>query len=275
MYLSPLTRMGRWLERPWAFFGMAALTLLMFSIDSTIVAVALPTLVADLDTTLVWAGWTLTAYALTQTVMMPLAGKLAEQFGQMRVFLICVLPVHARLAAVRAGPEHLRPDRLPRHAGDRRRRLLPGRAPGIVAEQFPRDAQPDDRPVRLDLPDRRHPRPEPRRRHHRAFWLARDLPDQRARSASWWSRCWRQPGAWPPARPCAGGASARRAASTCSARSCSPRSIVGLLMALTLLGDDPALITLADLLADGRRERRAARRCSSGRSAAPPTRSST
>jgi MFS family permease len=78
------------LDRRWIFFGLAGLTLLMFSIDSTIVAVALPTLIADLHTSLVWAGWTLTAYALTQTVMMPLVGKLAEQFGQMRVFLICV-----------------------------------------------------------------------------------------------------------------------------------------------------------------------------------------
>jgi EmrB/QacA subfamily drug resistance transporter len=78
------------LDRRWIFFGLAGLTLLMFSIDSTIVAVALPTLISDLHTTLVWAGWTLTAYALTQTVMMPLVGKLAEQFGQMRVFLVCV-----------------------------------------------------------------------------------------------------------------------------------------------------------------------------------------
>ena len=42
------------------------------------------------DTSLAWAGWTLTAYALTQTVAMPVIGKLAEQFGQMRVFVICV-----------------------------------------------------------------------------------------------------------------------------------------------------------------------------------------
>src|SRR5215216_3672777 len=62
----------------------------MFSIDSTIVAVALPTLISDLHANLVWAGWTLTAYALTQTVMLPLAGKLAEQYGQMRVFLACI-----------------------------------------------------------------------------------------------------------------------------------------------------------------------------------------
>ena len=78
------------LDRRWMFFGLAALSILMSSIDGTIVAVALPTLIEDLHASLVWAGWTLTAYALTQTVMMPLAGKLAEQFGQMRVFLGCV-----------------------------------------------------------------------------------------------------------------------------------------------------------------------------------------
>jgi EmrB/QacA subfamily drug resistance transporter len=78
------------IEQRWIFFGVAALTLLMSSIDGTIVAVALPTFIRDLDANLVWAGWTLTAYALTQTVMLPLAGKLAEQFGPMRVFLISV-----------------------------------------------------------------------------------------------------------------------------------------------------------------------------------------
>src|SRR5215212_5301019 len=88
---EPVPRVAvRALDRRWLFFGLAGLTLLMFSIDSTVVAVALPTLIEDLHTSLVWAGWTLTAYALTQTVMMPLVGKLAEQFGQMRVFLVCV-----------------------------------------------------------------------------------------------------------------------------------------------------------------------------------------
>ena len=79
------------LERRWVFFGMAALGILMSAIDGTIVAVALPTFIRDLDASLTWAGWTLTAYALTQTIMLPMAGKLAEQFGQMRVFLACMI----------------------------------------------------------------------------------------------------------------------------------------------------------------------------------------
>src|SRR5262245_34809772 len=78
-------------SRRYVFFVLAALSLMIFSIDSTIVAVALPTMTADLHTNLVWIGWTLTAYQLTQTVVLPLAGKLAESFGRARIFLVCVL----------------------------------------------------------------------------------------------------------------------------------------------------------------------------------------
>jgi EmrB/QacA subfamily drug resistance transporter len=77
-------------RRGYLFFGLAALSLLMFSIDTTVVSVALPNMMADLQTSLVWVGWTLTAYLLTQTAVMPLAGKLSESFGRMRVFLVCV-----------------------------------------------------------------------------------------------------------------------------------------------------------------------------------------
>lgn len=63
---------------------------MMFSIDSTIVAVAIPSMTRELHTSLGWIGWTLTAYMLAQTVMMPLSGKLSENFGRMRVFMASV-----------------------------------------------------------------------------------------------------------------------------------------------------------------------------------------
>lgn len=80
---------GRLTER-YVFFGLAALALLMFSIDMSIVAVALPTMTRELDAPIGLVGWTITAYGLAQIVVMPLVGKLSEQFGRMRVFLICV-----------------------------------------------------------------------------------------------------------------------------------------------------------------------------------------
>jgi EmrB/QacA subfamily drug resistance transporter len=90
MQAPTISAIERWAQRPWPLFVLVATSILMYAIDSTVVAVALPTLVADLDTTLVLAAWTITGYALAQTVMQPMGGKLAEQFGQMRVFVACV-----------------------------------------------------------------------------------------------------------------------------------------------------------------------------------------
>ena len=51
---------------------------MMASIDQTIVAVALPTMITELNTSLALASWALIATSLTQTIVLPLAGKLGE-----------------------------------------------------------------------------------------------------------------------------------------------------------------------------------------------------
>src|SRR4051794_15070527 len=79
------------LERRWIFFALASVSMLMFSIDWTIVAVAIRTIVDDFDTTLALTGWTITGFSLAQTSALPLVGKVGEQFGQLRVFLGCVV----------------------------------------------------------------------------------------------------------------------------------------------------------------------------------------
>ncbi|HLZ26196.1 MAG TPA: MFS transporter [Chloroflexota bacterium] len=72
------------------FFVLAVTAVLMNSIDSTIVAVAVPQLTSALAAPLVWVAWTITAYQLTQIVMLPLAGKLSDSLGRRQVFLFCV-----------------------------------------------------------------------------------------------------------------------------------------------------------------------------------------
>lgn len=72
-------------------FLVIALALLMMSIDSTIVATALHALQHGLNTTINWAGWTLTAYALGFVVAIPITGKLSERYGRRRVFIASVL----------------------------------------------------------------------------------------------------------------------------------------------------------------------------------------
>ena len=72
-------------------FAIVALALLMMSIDSTIVATALHSLRRGLQTSIDWAGWTITAYSFGFVVILPISGKLSEQYGCRRVFLGSVI----------------------------------------------------------------------------------------------------------------------------------------------------------------------------------------
>jgi len=75
------------MHRKYVIFGLVALALLMSSIDNTIVAVALPAMRSGLHTNVLLIGWAVTAYQLGQLIVMPLAGKLADELGRKRVFL--------------------------------------------------------------------------------------------------------------------------------------------------------------------------------------------
>jgi EmrB/QacA subfamily drug resistance transporter len=68
-------------------FAVVSLALMMASVDQTIVATALPALQHDLHTQVNWSTWTITIYALGQILVMPLAGKLGDQYGRKKIFL--------------------------------------------------------------------------------------------------------------------------------------------------------------------------------------------
>jgi EmrB/QacA subfamily drug resistance transporter len=72
-------------------FAIVALALLMASLDTTIVAVGLPTLLTDLQTNLALVGWTLTGFQFSQSVIMPIAGKLSDDLGRKRLFLGAII----------------------------------------------------------------------------------------------------------------------------------------------------------------------------------------
>ena len=72
-------------------FAIVGLALLMMSIDSTIVATALQSLRTGLHTSIDRAGWTITAYSLGFVVVLPVTGKLTEQYGCRRVFVGSVI----------------------------------------------------------------------------------------------------------------------------------------------------------------------------------------
>src|SRR4051794_38247839 len=66
------------------------LVLLLAALDQTIVATALPTIVADLGG-LEHISWVTSAYLLAQTAVTPLYGKLGDLYGRKKVLQVAVL----------------------------------------------------------------------------------------------------------------------------------------------------------------------------------------
>ena len=70
--------------------GALMLAMVLASFDQTIVSTALPTIVGDLGG-LNHLSWVVTAYLLASTVSTPLYGKLGDQYGRKRLFLIAIV----------------------------------------------------------------------------------------------------------------------------------------------------------------------------------------
>src|SRR6201991_4161619 len=71
-------------------FAGLMLVMLMASLDQTIVATALPTIVGDLGG-LDQLSWVVTAYLLAQTVVTPLYGKLGDLYRRKRVLQAAII----------------------------------------------------------------------------------------------------------------------------------------------------------------------------------------
>ena len=84
---------GRWLA-----LGVLCMSLLAIVIDNTIVNVALPTLVRDLDADVSELQWVVDAYTLVFAGLLLLAGALGDRFGRRRT-LLCGLAVFGAASA--------------------------------------------------------------------------------------------------------------------------------------------------------------------------------
>lgn len=71
-----------------AFCGLL-LVMLLASIDQTIVATALPTIVGDLGS-LTDVSWVVTVYLLASTATSPIWGKFGDLFGRKKILLITI-----------------------------------------------------------------------------------------------------------------------------------------------------------------------------------------
>ena len=122
--------------RRYFIFASAGLGLLMYSIDSTVVAVAFPNFIKDFHTNVLWAAWTISIYLIAVTSVMPLMGNLSDGFGRKKVFLISLLLFTASSLACGLAPNiySLVAFRFLQGVGGAS--FLPTAA-GIVSDQFP------------------------------------------------------------------------------------------------------------------------------------------
>src|SRR3546814_6913908 len=78
------------------FTLVLAASALSFSIfivvlDTTIANVAMPTISGDLGVSTTEGTWIITAYAAADAITVPLTGWLARRFGEVRLFVMCVI----------------------------------------------------------------------------------------------------------------------------------------------------------------------------------------
>jgi EmrB/QacA subfamily drug resistance transporter len=73
-------------NRKWYVMSAVAMSTFLSTIDGSIVNVALPTLVNELGTVFSVAQWVILVYLLTQTTLLPSAGRLGDMLGKKRIY---------------------------------------------------------------------------------------------------------------------------------------------------------------------------------------------
>ncbi|MDG4765791.1 DHA2 family efflux MFS transporter permease subunit [Solwaraspora sp. WMMD406] len=86
---------------PWAVLAVLALAYFLTQLDVAVLAVAVPSIMADLDASADQVVWSLSAYILLLAVALITAGRLGDLYGRRRIFLIGVAVFTA--ASVAAG----------------------------------------------------------------------------------------------------------------------------------------------------------------------------
>ena len=74
--------------RRWITLAVVVVAALIVVLDNSVLTVAIPTILRDFHTTLPAVEWVITGYALTFASLLIIGGRLADVFGQRRIFLI-------------------------------------------------------------------------------------------------------------------------------------------------------------------------------------------
>jgi EmrB/QacA subfamily drug resistance transporter len=74
--------------RQWLVLAVLCFTILLISLDQTVLNIALPTLIKDLHPSTSGLAWIVDSYTLTQAVLLIFSGALGDRFGRRRMFIV-------------------------------------------------------------------------------------------------------------------------------------------------------------------------------------------
>src|SRR5580658_10165308 len=69
----------------------AGLASLLEIVDTSIVNVAIPTMMGNLGATLDEIGWVVTGYIISNAIILPISGWLGNRFGRRRYYMTCIM----------------------------------------------------------------------------------------------------------------------------------------------------------------------------------------
>jgi EmrB/QacA subfamily drug resistance transporter len=126
--------------RPWWTLAGACAGLFILMLDSTVVALALPSIRDDVGASAESLQWVMNGYLLTIAVLVVTAGRLGDMFGRKRVFLagIVIFGAGSVLAGAAQGPEMLIAGRIVQGVGAAPTLTL---SLAIVCNAFPKGEQ--------------------------------------------------------------------------------------------------------------------------------------
>src|SRR4051795_12458907 len=99
---------------------ICSMSLFMVGLDVTAVNVALPSIGRQMDASLSWLQWTVSAYTVVMASLLLFSGSMADRLGRNRTLVHWPQRVLGRIAVVQPRLDRRVARRLPRPAGHRR-----------------------------------------------------------------------------------------------------------------------------------------------------------
>lgn len=123
---------------PWATLVVLSLGYFMTLLDSTIVTIAIPSIIDSMHATLPQVLWALNSYIIAITVLLITAGRLGDRYGPRQVFVAGVLlfTVASLLCGLATVPGVLVAARVLQGAGAA---LLMPQSVTLIVASFPRE----------------------------------------------------------------------------------------------------------------------------------------